>query len=131
MKIAKHILWIDCTAAASAGLIVLLAVPWLSQLYHLPKEIIIFVGCVNLLYACYSFTLANYKKRTLFLINILVIANSIWVLVCLIMLWQFWQEMTIFAVIHIAGEVVFVGALARLEYQWRHQLTFSYHQRNN
>lgn len=129
MKIAKHILWIDCTA--SAGLIVLLAVPWLSQLYHLPKEIIVFVGCVNLLYACYSFTLANYKKCTLFLINILVIANSIWVLVCLIMLWQFWQEMTIFAVIHIAGEVVFVGALARLEYQWRHQLTFSYHQRNN
>jgi len=82
----------------------LLAAQWLSQLYHLPKGIIVFVGCVNLLYASYSFTLANYKKRALFLINILVIANSIW---------------------------VFVGALARLEYQWRHQLTFSYHQRNN
>jgi hypothetical protein len=131
MKIANHILWIDCTAAAFAGLIVFVAAQWLSQLYYLPKGIIVFVGCVNLLYACYSFALANYKKRSMFLINILVVANSIWVLVCLFMLWIFWQAMTIFAVIHIAGEAIFVGALARLEYQWRHQLTFSYHERNN
>ncbi len=131
MKIANHILWIDCTAAAFAGLIVLLAAQWLSQLYHLPKGIIVFMGCVNLLYASYSFTLANYKKRSMLLINILITANSIWVLVCLVMLWKFWQEMTIFAVLHIAGEAVFVGTLARFEYQWRHQLTFSYHERNN
>ena len=65
------------------------------------------------------------------LINILVTANSIWVLVCLFILWRFWQQMTIFAVLHIAGEAIFVGAFARLEYQWRHQLTFSYHERNN
>ena len=126
MKIAKQILWVDCTAAASAGLIVLFAGEWFSQLYHLPKHVVIFIGCINLLYACYSFALANYKKRSLLLINILAIANSIWVVVCLFMLWRFWQEMTIFAVIHIAGEAIFVGALARLEYQWRHQLTFSY-----
>ena len=94
MKIANHILWIDCTAAAFAGLIVLLAAQWLSQLYHLPKGIIVFMGCVNLLYASYSFTLANYKKRSMLLINILITANSIWVLVCLVMLWKFWQEMT-------------------------------------
>lgn len=131
MKIAKHILWIDCSAAAFAGLIVLLAAQCLSQLYHLPKEIIVFVGCLNLLYASYSFTLANYKKRSMLLVNILVIANSTWVLVCLFMLWRFRQEITIFAVIHIGGEAVFVGALARLEYQWRHQLTFSYHEKSD
>ncbi|MCI3881152.1 hypothetical protein [Acinetobacter higginsii] len=131
MNIQKNILWVDCTAAAFAGLIVLLAAQWLSQLYHLPKGIIVFVGCVNLLYASYSFTLANYKKRSMFLINILVIANSIWALVCLFILWRFWQQMTFFAVLHIAGEAIFVGALARLEYQWRYQLTFSYHERNN
>ncbi|MCM1959879.1 hypothetical protein NCZ17_10915 [Acinetobacter modestus] len=131
MKIAKQILWVDCTAAASAGLIMLFAGEWFSQFYHLPKHVVIFIGCINLLYACYSFALANYKKRSLLLINILVIANSIWVVVCLLMLWRFWQEMTIFAVIHIAGEAVFVGALARLEFQWRHQLICSYHQRNN
>ncbi|NNP67614.1 hypothetical protein [Acinetobacter sp. Ac_5812] len=131
MKIAKQILWVDCTAAASAGLIVLFAGEWFSQLYHLPKHVVIFIGCINLLYACYSFALANYKKRSLLLINILVIVNSIWVVVCLLMLWRFWQEMTIFAMIHIAGEAVFVGALARLEFQWRHQLICSYHQINN
>lgn len=83
MKIAKQILWVDCTAAASAGLIVLFAGEWFSQLYHLPKHVVIFIGCINLLYACYSFALANYKKRSLLLINILAIANSIWVVVCL------------------------------------------------
>jgi hypothetical protein len=56
------ICWTDCIVAAQ----------WLSQLYHL-KGIIVFVGCVNLLYVSYSFTLANYKKCSLFLIHILVI----------------------------------------------------------
>jgi len=62
MNIAKHILWIDCTAAAFVGVIVLLAAQWLSQLYYLPQGIVIFIGCINLLYACYSFALANYKN---------------------------------------------------------------------
>ncbi|MCH7314592.1 hypothetical protein [Acinetobacter sp. ANC 3882] len=126
MNIAKNILWVDCCAAGFAGLIVLFASEWFSQLYHLPRYVVIFIGCINLLYACYSFTLANYKKRSLFLINILVIANAIWVMACLIMLGMFWDEMTIFAMIHIGGEAIFVGTLARLEYQWRYQLTFPY-----
>lgn len=62
MKIAQHILWIDSIVVAFPGLIVLLIAQWLSQLYHLPKGIIVFVGCVNLLYVSYSFTLANYKN---------------------------------------------------------------------
>ncbi|MCH7334781.1 hypothetical protein [Acinetobacter modestus] len=73
MKFAHHILWIDCIAAVFAEPIVSLTAQWLSQLYHLPKGIIVLVGCVNLLYVSYSFTLANYKKCSLFLIHILVI----------------------------------------------------------
>ncbi len=65
MNIQKNILWIDCGAAALAGMLVLFAVQWLSSLYHLPKNVIIFIGFVNLLYACYSFLLANYKKRSI------------------------------------------------------------------
>ncbi|MCU4398644.1 hypothetical protein [Acinetobacter junii] len=55
MMIQKNILWVDCCTVVSAGLIVLLAAQWLSQMYHLSKNIIIFIGCINLLYACYSF----------------------------------------------------------------------------
>lgn len=104
-------------------MLVLFAVQWLSSLYHLPKNVIIFIGCVNLLYACYSFLLANYKNRSILLINMLVVANSMWGLICLIMLWMFWQEITIFAIIHILGEGIFVSSLARLEYLWRQQLS--------
>ncbi|MDF2417671.1 hypothetical protein GWP85_09125 [Acinetobacter beijerinckii] len=123
MNIQKNILWIDCGAAALVGMLVLFAVQWLSSLYHLPKNVIISIGCVNLLYACYSFLLANYKKRSILLINMLMVANSIWGLICLIMLWMFWQEMTIFVIIHILGEAFFVSSLARLEYLWRQQLS--------
>ncbi|MDH0032836.1 MULTISPECIES: hypothetical protein [unclassified Acinetobacter] len=123
MNIIKNILWVDCGAAALAGMIVLLAAQWLSSLYHLPKSVIIFIGCVNLLYACYSFLLANYKKRSITLVNILVVANSIWILICLIVLWMFRWEMTIFALMHILGEAIFVCILARLEYLWRVQLS--------
>lgn len=123
MNIQKNILWIDCGAAALAGMFVLLAAQWLSPLYHLPKKVIIFIGCVNLLYTCYSFLLANYKKRSILLINMLVVANSMWGLICLIMVWMFWQEITIFAIIHILGEAFFVSSLARLEYLWRQQLS--------
>lgn len=123
MNIQKNILWIDCGAAALAGMLVLFAVQCLSSLYHLPKNVIIFIGCVNLLYACYSFLLANYKNRSILLINMLVVANSMWGLICLIMLWMFWQEITIFAIIHILGEAFFVSSLARLEYLWRQQLS--------
>jgi hypothetical protein len=49
MNIQKNILWIDCGAAALAGMFVLLAAQWLSPLYHLPKKVIIFIGCVNFL----------------------------------------------------------------------------------
>ena len=123
MNIIKNILWIDCGAAALAGVVVLLVAQWLSPLYHLPQNVVIFIGCVNLLYACYSFLLANCKRRPIILVNILVVANSIWVLICLIMLWMFRWEMTIFAIMHILGEAIFVGILARLEYLWRVQLS--------
>ncbi|MCY6413656.1 hypothetical protein QTA56_16210 [Acinetobacter sp. VNH17] len=127
MNIIKNILWVDCGAAAFVGVVVLLAAQWLSSLYHLPKKVVIFIGCVNLLYACYSFLLVNYKRRSIILVNILVVANSIWVLICLILLWMFKEKVTIFAIMHILGEAIFVGVLARLEYLWRVQLSSWYH----
>ena len=125
MNIQKKILWIDCGAAALAGMLVLFAAQWLSPLYHLPKNFIIFIGCVNLLYACYSFLLANYRRRSATLINILVIANGFWCIICLIIIWWFWHEMTILAIMHIGGEAIFVATLAKLEYLWRNRLVVS------
>ena len=125
MMIQKNILWVDCCAAVSAGLIVLLAAQWLSQMYHLSKNIIIFIDCTNLLYACYSFILANYRRRSATLINILVIANGFWCIICLIIIWWFWHEMTILAIMHIGGEAIFVATLAKFEYLWRNRLIVS------
>lgn len=89
------------------------------------KNIIILIGCTNLLYACYSFILANYRRRSATLINILVIANGFWCIICLIIIWWFWHEMTILAIMHIGGEAIFVATLAKFEYLWRNRLIVS------
>lgn len=54
MIIQKNILWVDCCAAVSAGLIVLLAAQWLSQIYHLPKtssfSLVVLIYCMHVIH---------------------------------------------------------------------------------
>ena len=121
MCILRKLLWIDCTAAALAGVTVLALSGWLSRLYALPHELLLFVGTVNLLYASFSFTLARRAARPLFLIKLLVFANAAWVVACLGLAASFWDRATVFGVAQLVGEALFVGALAALEWSQRHQ----------
>lgn len=122
MQLIKNLLWLDCSAGASAGVLVVLASKWLSDLYSVPQQLMLFIGAVNLLYACYSFSLAASAKRSLFFINMLIMANGTWALVCLGIVAQFSGNMTLLGYIHIGGEAIFVGGLAIAEWKWRHQL---------
>lgn len=63
MRAVRHLLWVDCAAAATAGALVLLLGPWLIEVYRLPRGLLLFIGVTNLLYASYSFTLALRGKR--------------------------------------------------------------------
>jgi hypothetical protein len=60
---------VDCTAAALAGAAVLAFSGWLSRLYALPRDLLLLIGAVNLLYGCYSFSLAVRPRRPRHLIN--------------------------------------------------------------
>jgi hypothetical protein len=122
MFIVRRVLWVDCTAAAIAGVTVLALSGWLSRLHLLPQELLLFIGAANLLYGSYSFTLARRVERPIILIKLLVYANAAWVVVCLGLAVTFWDQASPFGLAHLVGEAIFVGGLAAIEWRQRHQL---------
>ncbi|WP_043309779.1 hypothetical protein [Pseudomonas sp. ML96] len=122
MPIFRYLLWIDSAAAATAGLVVLALGAWLSDLYSLPRELLLFIGVVNLIYASYSFSLALRGNRPRLLLYGLIVGNSLWAGVCVAMALQFAGDSSLFAQLHLIGEALFVGALAALEWRWREQI---------
>ncbi|PYC22544.1 hypothetical protein DMO17_13865 [Aquipseudomonas alcaligenes] len=122
MRAARHLLWVDCAAAATAGVLMLLLGPWLSEVYRLPRGLLLFIGVTNLLYASYSFTLALRGKRPRLLLYGLVAGNALWAGACVVMAVQFAGAASLFAQIHLVGEALFVGGLAACEWRWREQI---------
>lgn len=122
MYLLRKLLWVDCTAAALAGGAVLVFSGWLSRVYGLPRELLLLIGAVNLLYGCYSFSLAVRSRRPKPLLNLLVFANLAWAAVCLGCAVVFREQATLFGLVQLIGEAVFVGGLAALEWSQRDQL---------
>lgn len=109
----------DCTAGALAGVTVIAFSGWLSRVGGLPREVLLFTGIVNLIYASYSFSLAVQAERSIRQIKRLVFANLAWVPVCLGLAATFSGSTAPLGFAHLVGEAFFVGGLAVLE--WRHR----------
>jgi len=122
MNLLRRLLWVDCTAAALAGVTVLALSGWLSRLHALPQDLLVFTGAVNLLYGSYSFSLAVRSERPLLGIKLLVVANLSWAVVCVGLAIAYWQQATVFGLVHLIGEAIFVGGLGLLEWRQRYQL---------
>ena len=122
MIVRRRLLWIDCTAAAVAGVVVLLIHGWLSGWYGLPQELLIFIGAANVVYASYSGSLAVRARRPKELILLLVAANLLWSMVCIILALTYEDTATLLGLAHLLGEALFVGGLAGLEWRWRELL---------
>ncbi len=115
----KHLLWIDCAAGALAGVAMLLLVDWLTSLYGMPTDLLVFIGIANVLYASYSLSLAIRRTRTPLLLNALIVANSVWALLCVGLAVRWAGTATLFGMAHLLAEALFVGRLASLEWKWR------------
>ncbi len=122
MDFRSRILWIDGIGGAVVGLVVLALHGWLASLYQLPIEFILFMGLINLLYGCYSLPLAFRKKRPLHLIIILIIGNLAWAALCFWWAYSFRETASIFGMIHLIGEGIYVGGLGLVEWRWRKYL---------
>lgn len=117
-----RLLWLDAGAGAVAGLLGLVLANWLSDLYRLPLALMLFIAAANVLYACYSFSLAWRRQRSVFAVNLLIAANLAWAGVCVGLAWRFAGEASVFGMLHLIAEAIFVGGLAAFEWQRRDQL---------
>ncbi len=95
---------------------------WLSEWYRVPRDLLIFMGVVNLAYASYSLSLASRAERPMKLIILLAAANMTWGLVCWRWAFVYYDSVSVFGLAHFVGEGLFVAALACLEWRWREQL---------
>ncbi len=118
----RHLLWIDSGAALLAGTSMLALSGWLSDLYALPHALLLVMGAANLAYGAYSGLLARRTHRPYGLIVLLVAANATWALLCMLAAFHFTGTATAFGVAQLAGEGLFVGGLAALEWRVRKEL---------
>jgi hypothetical protein len=113
------LLRIDSFGGLSVGFIMLLLSHWLASWYGLSRGFILFIAIVNLAYGCYSFSLFIRLKRPLSLIVLLVIANLVWAVFCMLWAVIFAQTASFFGIAHLLAEALFVGGLAYLEWRYR------------
>lgn len=122
MNFRRQLLWIDGLAGLLGGISLFLTLDWLEKWYNIPRGTLVFIGIANLTYATYSLSIAMLKKRPEILIVILVTANLAWAWNCLRMAITFGKTASIFGLMHLIGEAIFVGGLACLEWRYRKEL---------
>ncbi|OZC02701.1 hypothetical protein [Rubricoccus marinus] len=122
MNWRRHLLWIDCSAGAAVGTLVLILHGWLSNLYALPVGFVLFMGLANVAYACGSFSLAVRRQRHLAGVQALAIANMAWGAFLIGMTVVFAREASAFGLATLVAEAVFVGGLGAVEWRHRHGL---------
>lgn len=115
----KRLLWTDGSAGALVGLILLIGGPWLTPWYQLPRQLVLSMGVCNLGYGLYSLSLARRARRPRALILLLIVANASWAVLCIRWTILYVDQASFWGLAHTAGEALFVGGLAGLE--WRHR----------
>jgi hypothetical protein len=125
MRLLRNLLWIDSGAALLAGVVVLALSGWLSELYALPRPLLLVMGAVNLAYGTYSGSLARRARRPYRLIVLLVAANATWAVLCGLAAVSLADTASMFGLAHLVGEGLFVGGLAALEWRERERLLFA------
>ena len=119
MDLRARLLWFDGSAGLVVGAAMVLLRGWLAELYGLPQDLLLFMGVVNLLYGLNSSSLAARSLRPQKLIVVLVVANLMWALVCLVLAVSYGADASVLGLLHLLVEGVFVGGLGCLEWRWR------------
>lgn len=113
----KQILWIDGGAALLAGVIILLFSSRLSVFFNLPENLLNTQAIITLVYALYSISLARRKTHPKRLVYLLAIANFAYALFVTGLVLYFFRTATIYGLIYLIAEALFIGILAFLEWK--------------
>ncbi|MEL7167946.1 MAG: hypothetical protein AAGN64_01220 [Bacteroidota bacterium] len=115
----RNLLWIDCSGALVAGVLVLALSGWLAALHGLPRSVLLFTGVMNLVYGSFSLSLARRAVRPRPLLTLLASANMAWPLVCIALVVVYHGTIGPTGLLHLLGEAVYVGGLGFIEWQSR------------
>lgn len=111
----RRILWVDCTAGAIGGIVMLLVSGWLAPHFGLPHGVLLTTAAFNLAYAAFSFSLALSRAPSRALLKTLVVANFAWTVVCIVIAARYASAQSVLGVVYILLEGLVVGALAAVE----------------
>ena len=117
--LTRRLLWVDCCAGLVAGVVVLSLSAWLSELYAMPRWMVVGVGAANAAYGAFSLSLARRARRPRSLVVFLVTANAAWAVLCAVAVIALASSASAFGLAHLVAEGLFVGGLATVE--WRHR----------
>ena len=115
----RTLIWVDCCAGFSVSAVglALTVIGPLSQVLGLPKLLLFAIGFANLLYASYSFSMAIAVLPIARSVSLLISANLVWAVACLVMVASYFGSASILALTYLLCEAFFVGCLAYFE--WR------------
>ena len=119
----RHLLWIDSAAGLLVGAGMLALSAWLSDLYALPRSLLVAMGVANLAYGTYSGLLARRVRRPYGLVILLVVANATWAGLCGLAAMYFAGTASGLGLAQFLVEGLFVGGLAAAEWRARRVLT--------
>jgi hypothetical protein len=122
---ARHLLRIDSLGGLAVGAMVLPLSPWLSTLYAVPQALVVGMGVANLAYGTMSGLLHRRAERPAALIRLLVAANALWGVLCLITAVTLASTASVFGLATLVGEGLYVGGLAVLEWRAREALRYA------
>ena len=116
---ANRILWFDGLGGLVAGALCLAASSWLAEIYRVDVDLLRFVAAANLLYGCYSTTLAARMAKGTppprIALHVLIAANMTWGLVCAAVLVLVASTASPLIWLHIGGEGLYVFGLGLVE----------------
>jgi len=115
----NKLLWIDCIGGFFVGLLFLYFADFIAAIDNLDKNLIIFLGISNILYALFSFSLVVRQKRPVSLIVTLGSANIFWFFVCSIFAIINWSQISLIGIVHLFGEGFYVAFIGYLELKYR------------
>jgi hypothetical protein len=122
-----RILAVDGLGGLAVGALMLVVLRPLAAFYGLSWGVVTFVAVANVAYGSYSSTLAyrasRGKKPSRRAVDVLILANTMWTLVCVTLLVATWGTAGIFGQLHIGAEGLYVLALAGVEARYVRPLT--------
>ncbi len=115
VQILLKILWVDFIMGATTGLLGLVFYSFFTSFLGLPKNIVIWISAITLLYSLFALKLATMKTPSIPQLRILIFANWAWTIISLGVITFHFSDATLFGEIFLILQIIIVGGLAWLE----------------